>query len=240
MSTGQATSSTENVKLIINALADYARETGIDLSKTPFAVKLEQSRSSHDILQLLEEREKAFKEYRDGKRGLLNCLNPAVKVLHKFSGILKQAIGQVSYTCHPVGFLTRNCQIPFPPASALFTGIDTLLGVRLLNIPSIFYSDIRACQAACKVMSSYDALSDLFEHLGSFVKRLDIYTNIPLTPVMTDMIVKIMVELLLVIALATKQISQGRFSKCHIDHTVYLWLNEPQRSSRRNCWEKAR
>ena len=34
---------------------------------------------------------------------------------------------------------------------------------------------------------------------------------------MTDMIVKIMVELLSVLALATKQISQGRFSKCHID-----------------------
>ena len=34
---------------------------------------------------------------------------------------------------------------------------------------------------------------------------------------MTDMIVKIMVELLLVLALATKQISQGRLSKCHID-----------------------
>ena len=31
---------------------------------------------------------------------------------------------------------------------------------------------------------------------------------------MTDIIVKIMVELLSVLALATKQIKQGRFSKC--------------------------
>jgi hypothetical protein len=97
---------TENVKLIINALADYAKETGIDLSKNPFAAKLEQSRSPEDILQLLEEREKAFKEYREENRRLTNFLNPAVKVLHGFSGILSEAAGLVSRKCHLVGLLT--------------------------------------------------------------------------------------------------------------------------------------
>jgi hypothetical protein len=103
-STGRATYSNDNVQLIIGALADYAKETGIDLSKNPFAAKLEQSRSPDAILQLLEEREKAFKEYRDGKRRLINCLNPAVKVLYRFSGIL--AVGLVSRKCHLVGLLT--------------------------------------------------------------------------------------------------------------------------------------
>ncbi len=47
---------------------------------------------------------------------------------------------------------------------------------------------------------------------------------------MVDMIVKIMIELLSVLALATKQISQGRLSKC--DMNVHrLWLNVPQLSS---------
>ena len=73
-STGQATSPFENVKLIIDALADYAKETGVDLSKNPFAAKLEQLMSPEDILQLLEEREKAFKEYREGNRRLTNFL----------------------------------------------------------------------------------------------------------------------------------------------------------------------
>ncbi len=63
----------DNVKLILGALADYAKETGIDLSKNPFAAKLEQSTSPDVILQQLGEREKAFKEYREGKRRLLNC-----------------------------------------------------------------------------------------------------------------------------------------------------------------------
>ncbi len=68
-------------------------------------------------------------------------------------------------------------------------------------------------QAAIDVSSSYDALVDLFECLGHFLKRLRIYTDLPLTPSMTDIIVKIIVELLSVLALATKQTKQGRFSK---------------------------
>ena len=94
-STRQATSSTDNVQLIIDALADYAKETGFDLSKNPFAAKLEQSNSPEAILQLLQEREKAFKQYRSDNRRLINCLNPAVKILHKFSGILNEVAGQV-------------------------------------------------------------------------------------------------------------------------------------------------
>jgi hypothetical protein len=72
------------------------------------------------------------------------------------------------------------------------------------------------CQAASGVTSSYDALIDLFECLGSFLRRLEIYTTIPPNPMMTDIVIKIMVELLSVLALATKQISQGRFSECTV------------------------
>jgi hypothetical protein len=64
------------------------------------------------------------------------------------------------------------------------------------------------------VTSSYDALLDLFECLGNFLKRLEVYTTIPPIPMMIDLIVKIMVELLSVLALTTKQIKQGRFSEC--------------------------
>ena len=105
-STGQATSSTDNVQLIIGALADYTKETGIDLSSNPFATKIEQQNSPEAILQLLEEREKAFKEYRYGKMRLINCLSPAVKVLHSFSDILSEVVGQVSRRCHLVSLLT--------------------------------------------------------------------------------------------------------------------------------------
>jgi hypothetical protein len=95
---GQATSSTSNIQLIIDALSDYSKMTGIDLSKNAFAVALEQSNSPETILQLLQGREKAFKEYRDGNRGLINGISPAVKVLQAFSGILGEAVSLVSHT----------------------------------------------------------------------------------------------------------------------------------------------
>ncbi|KAF8256562.1 hypothetical protein EI94DRAFT_1858098, partial [Lactarius quietus] len=85
--------------------------------------------------------------------------------------------------------------IPFAPAKAIFAGVDFLIA------------------AASSVGSSYDALVDLFECLGNFLKRIRIYSDLSLTPSMTEISAKIMAELLLVLALATKQIKQGRYKK---------------------------
>ena len=61
---------------------------------------------------------------------------------------------------------------------------------------------------------SYNTLVDVFECIENFLSRLKIYTEIEEpTPAMTEMMIKIMVELLSVLALATKQINQGRLSK---------------------------
>jgi hypothetical protein len=68
-------------------------------------------------------------------------------------------------------------------------------------------------QAADGVSASYDALLELFECIGSFLKRLEIYTKISLSPLMTEIIAKIMVELLSILAQAKKQIKNGRLSK---------------------------
>jgi hypothetical protein len=68
-------------------------------------------------------------------------------------------------------------------------------------------------QAVKDISSSYDALIDLLESIERFMNRLDIYTRIPLTGNMTEMIVKIMVELISTLALVTKQIKQKRPSK---------------------------
>jgi hypothetical protein len=83
-------------------LIDYTKITGIDLSKNPFAANIEQAKSPEAILELLQEREKAFKDYREGKRRLISCISPAVDVIQAFSGILDV----VCYTCHLVTLLT--------------------------------------------------------------------------------------------------------------------------------------
>jgi hypothetical protein len=94
--------------LFTDALADYAQITGIDLSTNSFADTLEQLDTVEDIVQLLREREKAFKEFRNRKRRLINYVTPCVEVLHAFSGTLGEALSlpAVSYACHLVNLLT--------------------------------------------------------------------------------------------------------------------------------------
>jgi hypothetical protein len=60
--------------------------------------------------------------------------------------------------------------------------------------------------------------------LGSFLKRLEIYTAIPPNTILTEVIVKIMLEILSVLALALKQIKQGRFS----EYTITFILSMTQ------------
>jgi hypothetical protein len=106
--------------------------------------------------------------------------------------------------------------VPFPPTKAIIIGVDVLLSVstfRTCFIQVILISTL-LCQAANGVSASYDALFDLFDCVGNFLARLHIYTeHIPLAPTMSDILVKIMAEVLGVLAVATKQIKQGRFSK---------------------------
>ncbi len=102
-STGRAISSTSS---IIAALDDYAKKTGLDLPNNPFVARIKQSNSPQAILELLQEREKTFKEYRDSNRKLISCLSPVVKVLQALSGILSQSVSLVSQPNCQVGPLT--------------------------------------------------------------------------------------------------------------------------------------
>ena len=63
------------------------------------------------------------------------------------------------------------------------------------------------------VSADFDTLEDLLESIERFLNRLDIYTKVPPTSAMTEIVVKIMVELLSTLAIATKQIRQGKSSK---------------------------
>jgi hypothetical protein len=80
-------------------------------------------------------------------------------------------------------------------------------------IPSPYICNIYVLQAVKDITSSYDALVDLFASFENFLSRLGIYTGVPPTPVLTNVLVKIIVELLSTLALATKQVRQGRFSE---------------------------
>jgi len=67
---------------------------------------------------------------------------------------------------------------------------------------------------------SYDELADLLESIEYLLKPLDIYTQIPPTPTMDEMVIKIMMEVLSTLALTTKDLKQGRRSGSFLSNTL--------------------
>jgi hypothetical protein len=87
----------------------------------------------------------------------------------------------------------------------------------------VHFGDAQAYQAVKGVIDSYDVLIDLLESIEHFLRRLDIYTKLETlsTVGMTEIIVKILVELLTTLAVVTKQIKQGKSSEsgfCEISY----------------------
>src|SRR5580658_5652334 len=100
----------------------------------------------------------------------------------------------------------------FSPAKAIFAGVGVLLSVRIL--PWTFVQAIVIpSQAAMDVRASQDTLIDIFERMETFFQRLEIYTRVSPPPEMIDIIVRIMVEVISILGIATKEINQGRMSK---------------------------
>ena len=63
------------------------------------------------------------------------------------------------------------------------------------------------------VRASQETLIDIFERIENFFRRLEIYTEVSPTPEMIDIITKIMVEVLSILAIATNEIKQGHASE---------------------------
>ena len=82
-----------------------------------------------------------------------------------------------------------------------------------LWLPAAVYLDTLDPQAAKDASACQDKLIDIFNHIERFFQRLGIYTGITPTTDMMDMIVEIMVEVINILAIATKEVKCGRFSE---------------------------
>ncbi len=60
---------------------------------------------------------------------------------------------------------------------------------------------------------SEDTLVNAFERIEIFFRRLESYTEVPPTAEMMNITMNIMVEVLCILAIATKEIKQGRMSE---------------------------
>jgi len=89
--------------------------------------------------------------------------------------------------------------------------------------------DAQVSQAAKDVATSLDVLIDVFRRVESFLRRLETYTHVPLSDEMTDVIVNIMAEVLSILAIATRDMKQGRGSElipCGRPHLVAYSFSE--------------
>jgi hypothetical protein len=68
-------------------------------------------------------------------------------------------------------------------------------------------------QAAQGVAASKDVLAELFERMGWFFARLETYTEVAPTTAMTNIITEIMVEVLNIFGIATKELRRGSASE---------------------------
>ena len=79
--------------------------------------------------------------------------------------------------------------------------------------PYAYPCDIGVRQTIKDISASHETFVKLFGSIENFLSRLDIYTKIPPTTALTDILVKIIVELLSTLALATEEVKRGRISK---------------------------
>lgn len=74
-------------------------------------------------------------------------------------------------------------------------------------------SDTQVLQAAKDIGAGQEALINVFIRVQYYFKRLEIYTNVPATDAMRNMMVDIMVEVISFLAIATKEVKRGRASQ---------------------------
>ena len=202
--------------LFVSALEDYEKLTNISLAEHPLAEQLESCHSVESIPSLLQDHARAFSEL-PGSDRILKSIKSIVSFLYKLSATaaLGDNIGLVRQRTLMGAFYIFDIVLQaFPPAKAIHTGLGILLVVRVFFKPRrAYHCDIQVHQEAKGVFQSCDALTDLLESMEHLLERLDIYTRIPPTPLMDEIVVKIIVELISTLALATKELEEGQPSE---------------------------
>jgi len=208
--------SSSNFQLIFNnALKAYEKQTKKDLLAHPLAAELQACDSPTSILAVLQHQVQDLNQSRTSNERLTKWLDPTVNVLYAFSETLGEG---VSLVC--LGMRARLRCVSHPYFAGFFTSESDLcwsrcspFGVYSSEYPYATQINIYDPQATRDVRASQDTLVDIFERIENFFRRLENYTEIPPTPEMMDIIGKILVEVLSILAIATKEIKQGRTSE---------------------------
>jgi hypothetical protein len=207
--------SNSNFTPIFNAaLESYKRKTKKDLASHPLLPSLQSCDSPEAVIAVLREQIPAFGQSQNDDDGLTKWVTPTVKVLCLFSDTIGPGVGLVNINMlSREEFLLNIYLQAFPPANAIFVGIGILLSVCILHVFPSRLILTRGSQAVNNTSASQDKLVELFSRIERFFSRLEIYTDITPTTAMTAIIIDIMVEILSILAIATKEVKNGRLSE---------------------------
>ncbi|KAH9023703.1 hypothetical protein EDB84DRAFT_1440898 [Lactarius hengduanensis] len=174
----KASSSTPNFQPIFNeALKEYKKKTGKELTTHPLADEIKSCDSPEAILAVLQGKANELNQSQSSDERLTKWLAPTVNVLNALSATLGEGVGLV------------------------FSGIGVLLVGR---------DNTSLTQAARDTAASRDTLIELFDKIKNFFVRLKIYTEVTPTAEMTNVMGKVMAEVLSMLAIATSAMKQGR------------------------------
>ncbi|KAI0035559.1 hypothetical protein K488DRAFT_68355 [Vararia minispora EC-137] len=163
-----------------DAFESYEKTVGHEFPKGDLADKLCACTTPDGIYAVLESKEGEFKAFRAKGQRIRNFLAPIVHVVQLFTDTGAEAATSAGV----------------PGGKAIFVAFGVLL-----TLP------IRIIQAAKGVSAVYDGLETLMVKLGSFLDRLQIHLDAPTlrsADGLTSVLVRILAQLLHVLALATK------------------------------------
>ncbi|KAH9957847.1 hypothetical protein BGW80DRAFT_187664 [Lactifluus volemus] len=194
MSSTTHTSDSTLQSLLEDAVEQYQTKVGASLIEHQLAIRLRSCDTIESINEVLEEQVQGFPKSlgNDRHSKMMKSILRTVQVLHTVftgSGTVLGGLEGAIQAGHGVA------SVSIPPVKLIFSAIGILLA------------------AVKDVNASYDLLFELFESLGDFIQRLDIYIQASPPMAVRRVAVKIIVEMLSTLALATEQIKQARLKK---------------------------
>jgi hypothetical protein len=207
-----STSSSHLGSMLDVALTEFKESAGKDLLSHPHAIELQCCDSVDGILAILQRRSNTFEKLKDGNRGLMKYISSSVNILYSISATLGDGVSLVRLGKE----LSLVCNM------TLLSGIPTcetnLYGTQYS--PRGLYLLVRCCvrlngvrQVAKDVSGSFDVLLDLFKRMDDFFKRFKVYSQSVVKPELAEVLVKVVVKVLTILSVLTKEMEQSRTSE---------------------------
>ena len=211
--------------LFEHALEIYEKKTGVSLTHHPLAIKLQNCDPVEAITDILQDQARAFGDLQ-GSDKIMESIKTTVSILSKLSS--------AASLVDPFGLVRQQELVArFISLTVSYSYLNLRKRCKLVSLSYLMYvpfsgsyedglGDIRIMQAAKGIISNCDTLVDLLESIEHFLSRLDIYTRIPPTPAINEIVVKILAELISTLGLVTEELKQRRSSKFVVANILLL------------------